>query len=172
MNSILNAIEKFRSNDTKIQYLEARLDKLKKEQETIKKEVLPSAFNILNITEFNVPTGEYLVLEHIIKPNLEKKNEATGFKWLRDNKMGEVITYDFSVKVKASEKHNIDALIDFCEKKHIKFDSKETAHWKALMKIINDNWDKIMDSIDRNLFGIMEYDEVSITKKVTKTIRG
>ena len=97
IQSLADQIQMLEGLNSRIEKSEDNLKDLKKEQDRLSGEVIPTMMSEMGLSELKLQDGSHLKVSTSYKAHITEANKEMAFNWLRDNGLGDIIKNEISV---------------------------------------------------------------------------
>ena len=103
IQSLADQVERLEGLLSRIEISENNLKDLKKEQQRISGEVIPTMMSEMGLSELKLQDGSHLKVSTSYKAHITEANKEAAFNWLRNNGLGDIIKNEVSVSFGRNE---------------------------------------------------------------------
>ena len=97
IQSLADQVQMLEGVQKRITISEDNLKDLKKEQDRLSGEVIPTMMSEMGLSELKLQDGSHLKVSTSYKAHITEANKEMAFNWLRDNGLGDIIKNEISV---------------------------------------------------------------------------
>ena len=97
IQSLADQVQLLEGVQKRISISEENLKDLKKEQDRLSGEVIPTMMSEMGLSELKLQDGSHLKVATSYKAHITEANKEAAFNWLRDNGLGDIIKNEISV---------------------------------------------------------------------------
>ena len=97
IQSLADQVERLEGLLSRIEISENNLKDLKKEQQRISGEVIPTMMSEMGLSELKLQDGSHLKVATSYRATISEANKEAAFNWLRNNGLGDIIKNEISV---------------------------------------------------------------------------
>jgi Ca2+-binding EF-hand superfamily protein len=147
----------------------AELARLQKLHYLASSTTIPEFMKEVGIKSFTMDTGESLEVQNKVKAGISAKNKLKAFKWLRDNKHGDIIKNKLVITFDRGEDKLVEQVVKLAEKIKLEPEVTETVHGQTLAAFCREQMEKgklVQEAKD--LLGVFDYDLTKIVKPKLK----
>ena len=103
IQSLADQVERLEGLLSRIEISENNLKDLKKEQQRISGEVIPTMMSEMGLSELKLQDGSHLKVATSYRATITEANKEAAFNWLRNNGLGDIIKNEISVSFGRNE---------------------------------------------------------------------
>ena len=103
IQSLADQVERLEGLLSRIEISENNLKDLKKEQQRISGEVIPTMMSEMGLSELKLQDGSHLKVATSYRATITEANKEAAFTWLRNNGLGDIIKNEISVSFGRNE---------------------------------------------------------------------
>ena len=103
IQSLADQVQLLEGVQKRISISEENLKDLKKEQDRLSGEVIPTMMSEMGLSELKLQDGSHLKVSTSYRATITEANKATAFNWLRDNGLGDIIKNEIMVSFGRNE---------------------------------------------------------------------
>ena len=103
IQSLADQVERLEGLLSRIEISENNLKDLKKEQQRISGEVIPTMMSEMGLSELKLQDGSHLKVATSYRATITEANKEAAFNWLRENGLGDIIKNEISVSFGRNE---------------------------------------------------------------------
>ena len=97
IQSLADQVERLEGLLSRMEISENNLKDLKKEQQRISGEVIPTMMSEMGLSELKLQDGSHLKVSTSYKAHITEANKEAAYNWLRNNGLGDIIKNEISV---------------------------------------------------------------------------
>ena len=124
IQSLADQVQMLEGVQKRIAMSEDNLKDLKKEQDRLSGEVIPTMMSEMGLSELKLQDGSHLKVSTSYKAHITEANKEMAFNWLRNNGLGDIIKNEISVSFGRGEDNKAAALCRTCERSRARSDTE------------------------------------------------
>ena len=105
IQSLADQVEKLESLQTRLELQEENIKNTKKQLEHLSGEVIPTMMSEMGLSHLKLMDGSSVDVKPHYSATITVANKEAAFKWLRDNKLGDIIKNEISVSFGRNEEN-------------------------------------------------------------------
>ena len=103
VSSLAEQVVKLKNIEDQIKIAEENLKQLKKQEEALSGEVIPTMMTEMNISTMKLADGSAIEIKPVYGASIPVAKKEEAFKWLRDNGLGDLIKNEVTVSFGRNE---------------------------------------------------------------------
>ena len=164
IQSLADQVERLEGLLSRIEISENNLKDLKKEQQRISGEVIPTMMSEMGLSELKLQDGSHLKVSTSYKAHISEANKEAAYNWLRNNGLGDIIKNEISVSFGKDEDTKAASYVDLAKSQGLEPSRKMKVEPMTLKALVRERIEAGKE-MPTEIFGVFTENKTTIKRK-------
>ena len=164
IQSLADQVQMLEGVQKRIAMSEDNLKDLKKEQDRLSGEVIPTMMSEMGLSELKLQDGSHLKVSTSYKAHISEANKEAAYNWLRNNGLGDIIKNEISVSFGKDEDTKAASYVDLAKSQGLEPSRKMKVEPMTLKALVRERIEAGKE-MPTEIFGVFTENKTTIKRK-------